>query len=175
MLMFNHSILQSQYGPVNQGRCGECGDNWADNRPRANDEGGTYGTGIIGRTYTQGQTIDVTVNITVNLGGFFEFRLCASKTSSSQLVTQDCLDQTQLQFENNSYRYILGYDDKGPAGNVNLRVRLPAGVTCQYCVLQWWWKTNINNNCGSAPQPEAGCGDQEQYKNCADIAITTIG
>lgn len=43
-----------QYDAVNQGRCGECGDIWSDPRPRANDEGGLYGTGTIGKTYQQG-------------------------------------------------------------------------------------------------------------------------
>jgi hypothetical protein len=31
----------------NGGKCGECGDNYALKRPRPNENGGTYGTGII--------------------------------------------------------------------------------------------------------------------------------
>lgn len=45
--------MQVQYNEINQGRCGECGDEWNLARPRANDEGGLYGTGIIGQTYEQ--------------------------------------------------------------------------------------------------------------------------
>jgi hypothetical protein len=87
-------------------------------------------------------------------------------------VTQECLDQTKLKFADGTDRFILGYDDKGEPGKVDLKVILPAGVTCQYCVLQWWWKSNINNNgCGL----DAGCGEQEQYRNCADIAIQATG
>lgn len=44
---------QVQFNSINQGRCGECGDEWSLPRPRANDEGGIYGTGIIGQTYAQ--------------------------------------------------------------------------------------------------------------------------
>jgi hypothetical protein len=31
----------------NGGNCGECGDNYALNRPRPNENGGTFGKGII--------------------------------------------------------------------------------------------------------------------------------
>jgi len=31
----------------NGGKCGECGDNYALKRPRPNENGGTFGTGII--------------------------------------------------------------------------------------------------------------------------------
>jgi hypothetical protein len=31
----------------NGGKCGECGDNYATQRPRPNENGGTYGTGIV--------------------------------------------------------------------------------------------------------------------------------
>ena len=49
------SYSQVQYNEVNHGSCGECGDEWSLPRPRPNDEGGRYGTGIIGRNYTEGQ------------------------------------------------------------------------------------------------------------------------
>ena len=39
---------------MNQGRCGECGDEWRLPRPRPNEEGGLYGTGLIGQNYAQG-------------------------------------------------------------------------------------------------------------------------
>ena len=45
---------QVQFNGVNQGRCGECGDEWSLPRPRSNDEGGPYGNGVIGKTYKQG-------------------------------------------------------------------------------------------------------------------------
>lgn len=47
--------MQTQYNAVNQGRCGECGDEWSLPRPRLNDEGGIYGTGTIGKVYTEGE------------------------------------------------------------------------------------------------------------------------
>lgn len=48
------SFLKVQHNSINKGRCGECGDEWSLPRPRANDEGGLYGTGTIGQTYKTG-------------------------------------------------------------------------------------------------------------------------
>lgn len=35
-----------------------------------------YATGIIGKTYYEGSEITVTIDITANHYGYFEFRLC---------------------------------------------------------------------------------------------------
>lgn len=39
----------------NKGKCGVCGDDWSQKRPRDNENGGRYGTGTIAKTYFQGQ------------------------------------------------------------------------------------------------------------------------
>ena len=153
----------------NQGRCGECGDQWALPRPRPNDEGGLYGNGIIVATYNQGSLIPVDLELPTNHGGWMEFRLCADKTSPTQLVTQECLNRTLLQLPDGTTRYSLGRNAGLLGTKVNLQLRLPAGVTCQYCVLQMYWKTDINNNGCNA------CGDQESYANCADVRILASG
>ena len=109
-----------QHDEINQGRCGECGDTYSTPRPRLNDEGGDYGTGIIAQTYTEGsvsrslhsepelcrnlwihifqqwQAVRTVVNITANHLGYFEFRLCP-KQSAEELVTQECLDRYPLE------------------------------------------------------------------------------
>ena len=46
--------LKVQYNQ-NDGKCGVCGDNWADPQPRENEAGGTYGKGVIVANYTKGQ------------------------------------------------------------------------------------------------------------------------
>jgi len=50
-------LLQLQYNDINQGRCGECGDEWSLPRPRDNDEGGLYGNNIIAGTYKAGDVL----------------------------------------------------------------------------------------------------------------------
>ena len=38
-----------------KGKCGVCGDDFSAKRPRLNENGGKWGTGTIGKTYSQGQ------------------------------------------------------------------------------------------------------------------------
>ena len=56
-------LLQLQYNDINQGRCGECGDEWSLPRPRDNDEGGLYGNNIIAGTYKAGDVNYSTKNV----------------------------------------------------------------------------------------------------------------
>ena len=51
------------------------------------------------------------------------------------------------------------------------KLKLPNGLTCTRCVLQWWYKTGNNWGCD-----ENGCGmgrgnKQEVFVNCADVSI----
>ena len=56
---------------ANDGKCGVCGDDYNDPQPRANENGGKYGQGVIAATYTQGQVIEVIVQITAHHKGIF--------------------------------------------------------------------------------------------------------
>ena len=112
---------------------------WSIPRPRQNDEGGRYGTGIIGRNYTEGQQVQVHVVLTAGHLGYFEFRLCP-KSSAEELVTQECLDQNLLELEDGSTRYPILSEaavDYFPV------IQLPAGITCDHCVIQWWYTTGM--------------------------------
>ena len=67
------SILKVQNGY----KCGICGDNWRDSRPRPNELGGTFGsTGIIPRTYESNGIMPVSIQLTTHHQGWFEFKLC---------------------------------------------------------------------------------------------------
>lgn len=161
--------ISAQFNNVNQGRCGECGDLWSAPRPRANDEGGTYGRGVIVKNYTRGALIPVKVDITASHMGYFEFRLCADKKTVGELVTQQCLDKNLLRFADGSTRFDRVVD--GLAKVYNLLLQLPPDVTCQYCVLQWSWVSGNSNGLCPNGTSMFGCGPQETYANCADITI----
>ena len=49
-------------------------------------------------------------------------------------------------------------------------LKLPNGLVCDHCVMQWWWKDGNSWGCD-----ETGCGLglglQETFVNCADIRI----
>ena len=62
------------------------------------------------------------------------------------------------------------------------RLKLPDGITCWQCILQWTYVTG--NSWGAGPQMadmwtddclttsgKKGCGDQETFRGCADICI----
>lgn len=112
---------------------------WSIPRPRQNDEGGRYGTGIIGRNYTRGELVTTTVRLTASHLGYFEFRLCP-KSSSTELVTQECLDQYLLELDDGTTRYQI---KDWAVGDFNPVIRLPSTVTCDYCVIQWLYVTGI--------------------------------
>ncbi|XP_067672319.1 uncharacterized protein [Haliotis asinina] len=155
-----------QYGQ-NGGKCGICGDPWQG--PRDNEPGGKFYTGIIVRKYNVGQVIKAKVELTASHKGFFEFRLCPNN-SPFRNVTHECLD-----------RYILPMAETGEtkyrieslAGNQNIEVnlKLPEGVKCSACVFQW--KYNAGNSWGTDSDGTSciGCGNQEQFYGCADVAI----
>ena len=54
--------------------------------------GGMYATGTIVRSYRSAQTIPVSIVVTANHHGYFEFRLCANNNVKQDPV-QDCFNR----------------------------------------------------------------------------------
>ena len=87
----------------------------------------------------------MTIEITANHLGYFEFRLCP-KQSAEELVTQECLDRYPLELIEmpgqgdgtvDGTKFRIG----GSTGKFFPTIKLPAGVTCDNCVLQWYYTT----------------------------------
>ncbi|GFO23683.1 hypothetical protein PoB_005018800 [Plakobranchus ocellatus] len=158
-----------QYG-VNGGKCGVCGDPW--NSKREHEAGGKYANGVIVRKYAVGQVINATVELTANHKGFFEFHLCPTDNPFKK-VSHMCLQKFPLFISNtDSTRFDvptseLGYKHK----RITVPLRLPVDVKCRACLLQWQY--TAGNSWGVSPDGRqcVGCGDQEQFYGCADIAI----
>ncbi|KFM73151.1 hypothetical protein X975_18720, partial [Stegodyphus mimosarum] len=151
----------------NGGKCGICGDAWHLPSPRPNEAGGVYGRGIIVRQYKPGQVIKSTVDITANHRGFFEFKLCPHN-SPSIVATQSCLDQYPLELADGSGTKYYPGPGTGP---FSVQLRLPDHLTCTQCVFQWTY--TAGNNWGRCENgtSKVGCGPQETFRGCADIAI----
>ncbi|XP_012216518.1 uncharacterized protein [Linepithema humile] len=153
----------------NGGKCGECGDNYAFPRPRPNENGGIYGTGVIVQKYKSGSNIDVTVRLTAGHLGHFEFHLCPLKTTT-ELETDECFDRYPLSLADGSgYKFPI---TKYGNGDFKIGLVLPSGVTCQQCVIRWHYRTgNTWGTCDDGRQG-VGCGPQETFRSCADVSIT---
>uniref|UniRef100_K1RGW4 Uncharacterized protein n=1 Tax=Magallana gigas TaxID=29159 RepID=K1RGW4_MAGGI len=154
----------------NGGKCGVCGDAY-DSSLKRHEVGGPFATGFITETYSQGQQIDVMVQLTAAHLGKFIFRVC-KQVDDTKEVTQECLDQNQLKVIENGVAKDYYESKETGAAKVNLKVQLPPDMVCDHCVFQWWYKTG--NSWGQFPgQPGCkGCGPQETFVNCADIKIT---
>ncbi|GFQ64704.1 chitin-binding type-4 domain-containing protein [Trichonephila clavata] len=154
----------------NGGKCGVCGDAWHLPTPRPNEAGGIYGRGIIVRNYKPGQVIKSTVDITANHRGFFEFKLCPHNNPST-VVTQDCLDKFPLELADGSGSK---YYPSAGTGSFTVQLRLPHHLTCSQCVFQWSY--TAGNNWGRCENgtSKVGCGPQETFRGCSDVAIGDV-
>ncbi|WAR30089.1 hypothetical protein MAR_003657, partial [Mya arenaria] len=92
------------------------------------DIGGKYVTGTIVRSYVMGSKIDVTIKLTANHRGWWEFRLCPLRNSNTA-VTMECLDQHVLVIEDESTRYDLVKNYVNGAGSFHVKLQLPDDVT----------------------------------------------
>ncbi|XP_052785654.1 uncharacterized protein LOC128221204 [Mya arenaria] len=165
----------------NKGKCGVCGDNYADDIKDNESINGKY---VINRSitgyYVRGQTIDVTVKLTANHKGWWEFKLCPLENYNT-VVTQECLDEHILTFTDvGETRLYLADNGFTESKSYKVKLDLPDDVTCDNCVLQWKYYTGNSWGCSISPDGEKECctgcgGGQETFQNCADIKISGSG
>ncbi|KAK3801042.1 hypothetical protein RRG08_011210 [Elysia crispata] len=160
----------------NGGRCGVCGDPWSGPRPYERPDGAMVQQTVITRTYLENQSIKVSIQLTQNHKGWFEFRLCDIRESSGALrgveADQACLDRHLLADDRGRTRFDSPSDNSGV---FDYFLVLPPGLTCPQCLLQWKWKCGNNWGCD-----DSGCGTgkgerQEEFYACADIKIEPRG
>ncbi|RWS01362.1 uncharacterized protein B4U79_04700, partial [Dinothrombium tinctorium] len=156
-----------QWG-ANGGKCGICGDSY--NGPRRNElPDGIYARDlVITRSYREGSIIKAKVQITANHKGFFVFKICPAKSMDVE-VTQECLDDNVLEIVgSNDEKYVL---PTTKPKTFEVPLRLPPGLTCDRCVLQWTYIAGNNWGRCSNGVGRVGCGKQETFRACADIKI----
>ena len=151
------------------GKCGVCGDEYNITDPKYVYPGLYAQDGFITKTYKEGQIIQVTIKITSNHQGFFRF-------SVGKLVNRP-ITQEQLKFvlfqPDGSNTWQLHSSENG---EYHINLVLPNRLTCDHCVLQWWW--TVGNNWGCDENGNCGIGlgkKQETFVNCADIKIIPKG
>lgn len=116
---------------INGGKCGICGDDYRKPRPRANENHGKLGLGIITRKYYEGFNVGVIVKITASHLGKFIFSLC---NLDREKETEECFKRNPLRLANGSDSFqVTEYKNK----NYWIYLKLPQGLTCKHCVLRW--------------------------------------
>lgn len=149
------------------GHCGLCGDPF--NAPREHETGGKYATGAIAHVLHRGErNMKVKVLLNVDLGGYFEFRLCASNGTTE---TQECFDKNLLKItegraQGDEYAYVVQHH-----GMIALDLEIPEKLYCERCVLQWKYVTGNTFGWDDTGRGCIGCGIQDTYINCADVTI----
>lgn len=127
--------------------------------------------------FSAGQQVEFEIRVTAHHKGHFQFRLCDQTMSSAlgDLADQEaCLNEHVLERvrpeeihsdcqPNDSRGDCQPFDEANPsywylppaAGSMNavykFHYKLPDGVTCEKCTLQWWWSSA--NSC--TPHPDA--------------------
>jgi len=154
------------------GKCGMCGD--PVQGPLLHEAGGKFANGIITKTYTKGQKIDVTLDLTANHGGWFEFQICGPMKDKLTKITDACLKNLNIlgvegkDLPAPTTRYTMPEKRKG---KWNFSVQLPSDLVCDHCVFRWFWYPSKDWGCDPDGTCGTGHGPQEKHIHCADIAI----
>ena len=127
---------------------------------------GKYANNIITKTYKKGQAIKVLVDLTSNHRGYFRFRV---GNIGKLPMTEEKLTHVLKQPSGGERWYLK----TGSNGLFTISLQLPKDLTCDHCVMQWWYKVGNNWGCDTNGTCGLGHGEkQESFVNCADISIT---
>jgi len=156
-----------QYNKHNKGRCGICGDPF-DQSPRRHEAGGRYATGLITATFQKGGVMPVTVDLTANHKGYFEFSICPNN-DVTKAATDECF--SVLASPEGITQFPI-YTRTGTR-KINYHLQLPADLECSQCVLRWHYHTGNSWGCDKDGKCCLGCGNVEVFRGCSDIAISS--
>lgn len=131
--------------------------------PKSHELGGKYGQGIIVSNFEPEQIFTVTVEITAHHRGYWYFKICPNPKTNRQ----SCFDKYPVELATGGTNF---YPSKG--GVYKVKYRLPKGLVCDHCVLQWRYVAGNNwGFCGNGTSG-LGCGNQETFGACSDISIS---
>lgn len=127
----------------NKGKCGICGDNYADARPRKHEIGGEFGEPVIVRRYPSGSLMPVKVRITANHKGKFWFELCNMDhlwEMGAKMEDEKCFN-TKIFTKTGDEFWYLPPSSESKEFEIDLKV---PRITCKHCIFRWTWMTGLN-------------------------------
>lgn len=95
------------------------------------EHGGTYGQGVIVKSYKSGGLLPVSVMITANHLGYFYYQICKMDGARE---SKECFAANSLKLVNGQDKFPVA---SSTTGWYNTTLQLPSGLTCNHCVLQW--------------------------------------
>lgn len=125
----------------NKGKCGICGDNYADVRPRQHEIGGEFGEPVIVGRFRKGSILHTKVDVTANHKGKFWFELCNMDRlwdNGAKMEEEECFDTKVLTKDGEEFWWLSS--NKSNVFDIDLR--LP-DMTCKHCIFRWTWKTGL--------------------------------
>ncbi|GAB4820348.1 hypothetical protein N2152v2_007394 [Parachlorella kessleri] len=163
--------------------------------------GGSFTPTAPMKTYAAGSVITISLLLTAQHGGRHMFRLCDRTSADEACLAANVLQRADGQgpftwtptepakgnsIPASAYSQgsVQGGSDAYDGEIYSMQYRLPAGVTCSACTLQWWWTTA--NSCSLPGNPFGDNGMDacttpqpgpypEEFTNCAEVAITGAG
>lgn len=152
----------------NGGKCGLCGDNFADKVPRRHELGGLYGEGVIVGSYSSGQPTKVDIKITVNHRGHFYFDICNLDelfNLGAKYEQEECFKR--IKTVRGEDTWVLPSTE---AKIYTVDLAFP-NIVCKHCVFRWTYVAGNNWGQCSDGTGAMGCGAQEHFRTCSDISI----
>lgn len=155
--------------------------------------GGEFAERKITGHYRSGGVIEVEMNVWVNHWGWFDIRLCPLSNpgiaAEKRELNEHCLSQHKLKQANGKgSRHWINHGLRSANFIEKATYRLPKGVKCKRCVLQWRWVTGhmcrppgwdpsfVTDGLGGLHNCPADYLSPhelrpEKFYNCADIRI----
>lgn len=119
------------------------------------------------------------VQITAHHKGYIQFHYCAQ---NNQVLTaqelENCFQSNVLQIQGQGDKFSVpepsaaDYADQGYWYDVPVMI---PNVECSRCVLRWTYHAGNGWGCDAPDDCGIGKGYQEEFKNCADVMISSDG
>lgn len=82
--------------------------------------------------------MQVQIQIDANHKGFFQFKVCNLDIFKTE--SEECYENVLLTLPSGETKYYLEYH----LGKHDVTLKLPSGLTCKHCVLQWTYTTGMH-------------------------------
>lgn len=115
--------------------------------------------------YKANTVVPVDIHFATAHLGYFEFSLC--QLVNNEPETEECFEDLYLISGERRYPVTSNAHDK----NYTVSVVLPKNLVCNHCSLRWHYRAGNNWGMCEDGVGKMGCGNQETYRNCADIKI----